>query len=50
MSNKRFSGNLEEFGEWQKEQIEQKEAKLLRKMKREGKKVNEDEFDYIYYT
>lgn len=44
VSNKAFSGNFEEFGEWQKEQIAKKEAKLLRKMKREGKKVNEDEF------
>ena len=44
VSNKAFSGNLEEFREWQKEQIAKKEAKLIRKIKREGKKVNEDEF------
>ena len=44
VSNRQFSGNLDEFGQWQKEQIEKKEAKLIRKMKREGKKVNEDEF------
>lgn len=44
VSNKAFSGNFEEFGEWQKKTIEEKEAKLIRKMKREGKKVNEDEF------
>lgn len=44
VSNKAFSGNFEEFGEWRKKTIEEKEAKLIRKMKREGKKVNEDEF------
>lgn len=44
VSNKAFSGNLDEFGQWQKEQIEKQEAKLIRKMKKEGKKVNEDEF------
>lgn len=44
VSNKAFSGNLDEFGEWQKEQVAKKEDKLIRKMKREGKKVNEDEF------
>lgn len=44
VSNKKFSGNLEEFGEWQAQELEKREAKLIRKMKREGKKVNEDEF------
>jgi len=44
VSNRQFSGNLDEFAEWQKEQISKKEAKLINKMKREGKKVNEDEF------
>lgn len=44
VSSKKFSGNLEQFYNWQKEQIEKKEEKLLRKMKREGKKVNEDFF------
>ena len=44
VSGKKFSGNLEEFGEWQAQEIEKREAKLIRKMKREGKKVNEDEF------
>ena len=44
VSSKKFSGNLEQFYKWQKEQIEKKEEKLLRKMKREGKKVNEDFF------
>lgn len=44
VSGKQFSGTLDEFGEWQKEQIAKKEEKLLRKMKREGKKVNEDYF------
>lgn len=44
VSNRQFSGNLDEFSEWQKAEIEKKEAKLIRKMKREGKKVNEDEF------
>lgn len=44
VSSKKFSGNLEQFYNWQKEQIEKKEDKLLRKMKREGKKVNEDFF------
>ena len=44
VSNKKFSGNLDEFGEWQAHELEKREAKLIRKMKREGKKVNEDEF------
>lgn len=44
VSNKQFSGNLEQFAKWQQEQIAKKEEKLMRKMKREGKKVNEDEF------
>lgn len=44
VSNKSFSGNFDEFGEWQEEQVAKKEAKLIKKMKREGKKVNEDEF------
>lgn len=44
VSSKNFSGNLDEFSEWQKAEIEKKEAKLIRKMKRESKKVNEDEF------
>lgn len=44
VSNKKFSGSLEQFTEWQQEEIKKKEEKLLRKMKREGKKVNEDYF------
>lgn len=44
VSNRQFSGNLDEFWKWQEGEIEKKEAKLLRKMKREGKKVNEDFF------
>jgi phosphoadenosine phosphosulfate reductase len=44
ISHKKFSGSLEEFGEWQAQELEKREAKLIRKMKREGKKVNEDEF------
>lgn len=44
VSSKKFSGNLEQFYKWQKEQIAKKEEKLLRKMKRDGKKVNEDYF------
>lgn len=44
VSNKKFSGNLEQFAKWQQEEIAKKEEKLMRKMKREGKKVNEDEF------
>lgn len=44
VSGKKFSGNLEEFGEWQAQELEKREAKLISKMKREGKKVNEDEF------
>lgn len=44
VSNRKFSGSLEEFGEWQAKELERSEAKLIRKMKREGKKVNEDEF------
>lgn len=44
VSNRQFSGNLDEFAVWQEEQIKKKEEKLLRKMKCEGKKVNEDYF------
>lgn len=44
VSNKKFSGNLDQFAEWQQEEISKKEEKLMRKMKREGKKVNEDQF------
>lgn len=44
VSNKQFSGNLEQFVKWQQEKIAKKEEKLMCKMKREGKKVNEDEF------
>lgn len=44
VSNKQFSGNLEQFFKWRQEKIAKKEEKLMRKMKREGKKVNEDEF------
>lgn len=44
VSNKQFSGSLDEFAEWQRKTIKEKEEKLLRKMKREGKKVNEDFF------
>lgn len=44
VSNRQFSGSLEEFSVWQEQKIKEKEEKLLRKMKREGKKVNEDYF------
>lgn len=44
VSDKKFSGNLDQFAEWQQEEISKKEEKLMRKMKREGKKVNEDQF------
>ncbi len=44
VSNKKFSGNLDQFAKWQEEEIAKKEEKLMRKMKREGKKVNEDHF------
>lgn len=44
VSNKKFSGNLDQFAEWQQKEISKKEEKLMRKMKREGKKVNEDQF------
>lgn len=44
VSGKKFCGNLDEFAVWQEEQIAKKEEMLLRKMKREGKKVNEDYF------
>ena len=44
VSNRQFSGSLDEFEVWQKEQVEKKEQKLIRKMQKEGKKVNEDEF------
>lgn len=44
VTNRQFGGNLEEFAVWQEKQIKEKEEKLLRKMKREGKKINEDYF------
>lgn len=44
VSNRKFSGDLESFKVWQAQELERREAKLLRKIKREGKKVNEDEF------
>lgn len=44
VSNRKFSGDLEGFKVWQAQELEKREAKLIRKMKREGKKVNEDEF------
>lgn len=44
VSNKKFSGNLAQFTQWQQEEISKKEEKLMRKMKRDGKKVNEDQF------
>lgn len=44
VSDKRFSGDLEGFMQWREDEIKRKEEKLLRKMKREGKKVNEDYF------
>lgn len=50
VSNRQFSGSLDEFEVWQKEQIEKKEQKLIRKMQKEGKKVNEDEFSLQTYN
>lgn len=44
VSNYSFSGNLDEFWQWQEGELKRREEKLLRKMKREGKKVNEDYF------
>lgn len=44
VSDKRFSGNLDEFEQWRKTEIAKREERLIKKMKREGKKVNEDEF------
>ena len=44
VSGKQFSGNLEEFFDWREHRLQEKEEKLIRKMKREGKKVNEDFF------
>lgn len=44
VSNRKFSGNLDQFAKWQQEEISKKEERLMRKMKREGKKVNEDQF------
>lgn len=44
VSNKQFSGTLEEFDEWQKQKIASMEERLIKKMHKEGKKVNEDEF------
>lgn len=44
VSNRKFSGDLEGFYAWREEEIAKREEKLIRKMKREGKKVNEDYF------
>ena len=44
VSNKQFSGDFAQFKKWQRKTISVKEAALLRRMKREGKKVNEDYF------
>lgn len=44
VSNRQFSGSLNEFHQWQEAKIKEKEEKLMKKMKKEGKKVNEDFF------
>lgn len=44
VSSKKFSGDINQFFEWQKTELERREKKLIRRMKREGKKVNEDYF------
>ena len=44
VSSKKFSGNIEQFFEWQTKELERREGILLRRMKREGKKINEDYF------
>lgn len=44
VSNRQFSGNLSEFYQWQESKIKEKEEALLKKMRKEGKKVNEDFF------
>ena len=44
VSNRQFSGGYDDFLLWQETKLKEKEEKLLRKMKREGKKVNEDWF------
>ena len=44
VSSRKFSGNFECFEIWQEQELEKRKAKLVRKMKREGKKINEDEF------
>jgi len=44
VSNRQFSGSLDEFRQWQEAKIKEKEEKLMKKMKKEGKKVNEDFF------
>lgn len=44
VSNRQFSGSLDEFHQWQAAKIKEKEEKLMKKMKKEGKKVNEDFF------
>lgn len=44
VSNRQFSGSLEEFHQWQEAKIKEKEEKLMKKMQKESKKVNEDFF------
>lgn len=44
VSNRKFSGSLDQFWGWRDEELQRREEKLLKKMKREGKKINEDFF------
>lgn len=44
VSNRKFTGDLESFKVWQAQELERRERKILRKINREGRKVNEDEF------
>lgn len=44
VSNRQFSGSLDDFWKWREWKIKEKEEALLKKMQKEGKKVNEDFF------
>lgn len=47
VSSKKFSGDLDQFYEWQEAELKRKEGILSRRLKREKRKINEDEFSMM---
>lgn len=47
VSSKKFSGDLDQFYEWQEAELKRKEGVLSRRLKREKVKINEDEFSMM---